>query len=112
MNILAELERLAGAAIRKPEQTYEDHHFAGNALLAVIDPQTMLALLAVVRAAPGALEALQEVKQLLDMVLCVSGGLPPEADGPAVKALASISALRSALNGLAALDGKGESSHG
>jgi hypothetical protein len=43
-----------------------------------------------IAAAPELLEALQECKQLLDMVLCVSGGLPPEANGPAAKALAAV----------------------
>jgi hypothetical protein len=46
--------------------------------------------LCLIAAAPELLEALQECKQLLDMVLCVSGGLPPEANGPAAKALAAI----------------------
>lgn len=43
-----------------------------------------------IAAAPDLLEALQECKQLLDMVLCVQGGLPPDANGPAAKALAAI----------------------
>lgn len=41
-------------------------------------------------AAPELLEACQELKQLLDMVLCVTGWLPPDANGPAAKALAAI----------------------
>lgn len=45
-----------------------------------------------IAAAPALLEALKEVTQLLDMLLGVSGGYPPDADGPAVKARAAIAA--------------------
>lgn len=41
-------------------------------------------------AAPDLLEALQEVTLILDMVLGVSGGYPPDADGPAMKARAAL----------------------
>lgn len=40
--------------------------------------------------APELLESVKELKQLLDMVLCVQGGLPPDANGPAARALAVI----------------------
>jgi hypothetical protein len=55
----------------------------------VSDPETQATAL-VLAAAPDLLESVKELKQLLDMVLCVNGGLPPEANGPAAKALAAI----------------------
>lgn len=43
-----------------------------------------------IAAAPELLASLIEVTDLLNMVLGVSGGFPPGADGPAVKAQRAI----------------------
>src|SRR5206468_914462 len=49
----------------------------------VKDVEEMRANAFLIAAAPDLLEALKELKQLLDMVLAVNGGLPPHANGPA-----------------------------